>query len=136
MKWLSPAFRPHPDIEALNDSGHKKFKSIHVKLGVAMTAMLRAGSDKAAELYLEVNRKANQYVRSDEGKIIKGRQIIAMMYESFRTRDRLGMIVSLDYLIKLHSVPEWQQASSVQADVVGDLDSYAPRGCTIRESIA
>eukprot|EP00439_Symbiodinium_sp_Y106_P047319 s5052_g6.t1 len=22
MKWLSPAFRPHPDIEALNDSGH------------------------------------------------------------------------------------------------------------------
>ena len=88
MKWLSPAFRPHPDIEGLNDSGHKKFKSIDVKLGVAVAAMLRAGSDKAAELYLEVNRKANDYVRSYEGKIIKERQIIAMMYESFRTRDR------------------------------------------------
>ena len=62
--------------------------------------MLRAGSDKAAELYLEVNRKANDYVRSYEGKIIKGRQIVAMMYESFRTRDRLGMIVSLGYLVK------------------------------------
>ena len=60
-----------------------------------MTAMLRAGSDKAAELYLEVNRKANDYVRSYEGKIIKGRQIIAMMYESFRTRDRPNMIVAL-----------------------------------------
>ena len=34
MKWLSPAFRPNPDIEALNDSGHKKFKGIDVKLGV------------------------------------------------------------------------------------------------------
>ena len=67
MKWLSPAFRPNP-------------------------AMLRAGSDKAAELYLEVNRKANDYVRSYDGKIIKGRQIIAMMYESFRTRDRLDMM--------------------------------------------
>ena len=55
MKWLSPAFRPHPDIEALKDSGRKKFKGIDVKLGVAMSAMLRAGSDKAAELYLEVN---------------------------------------------------------------------------------
>ena len=66
-----------------------------------MTGMLRAGSDKAAELYLEVNRKANDYVRSYEGKIIKGKQIIAMMYESFRTRDRLDMIVSLDYLVKL-----------------------------------
>ena len=98
MRWLSPAFRPHPDIEGLNDSGHKKFKSIDVKLGVAMTSMLRAGSDKAADLYLEVNRKANDYVRSFEGKIIKGRQIIAMMYESFRTRDRLDMI---DYFVKL-----------------------------------
>ena len=95
------AFRPHPDIEGLNDSGHKKLKSIDVKLEVAMTGMLRAGGDKAAELYLEVNRKANDYVRSYEGKIIKGRQIIAMMYESFRTRDRLDMIVSLDYLVKL-----------------------------------
>ena len=101
MRWLSPAFRPNPGIEDPNDSGHKKFKSIDVKLGVAMTSMLRAGSDKAADLYLEVNRKANDYVRSFEGKIIKGRQIIAMMYESFRTRDRLDMIVSLDYLVKL-----------------------------------
>ena len=58
MGWLSPAFRPHPDIEALNDSGHRKFNSIDVKFGVAMTAMLR-------------------------------------------TRDRLDMIVSLDYLVKL-----------------------------------
>eukprot|EP00439_Symbiodinium_sp_Y106_P044222 s4937_g5.t1 len=87
--------------QGLNDSGHKKLKSIDVKLEVAMTGMLRAGGDKAAELYLEVNRKANDYVRSYEGKIIKGRQIIAMMYESFRTRDRLDMIVSLDYLVKL-----------------------------------
>eukprot|EP00439_Symbiodinium_sp_Y106_P083820 s148_g24.t1 len=101
MRWLSPAFHSHPDMEALNDSGHRKFKSTDVKLGAAMTAMLRAGSDKAAELYLEVNRKANEYVRSFEGKIIKGRQIVAMMYESFRTRDRLDMIVTLDYLIKL-----------------------------------
>ena len=79
----------------------RNFKGIDVKLGVAMAAMLRAGSDKAAELYVEVNRKADDYVRSYEGKIIKGRQIIAMMYDSFRTRDRLDMIVSLDYLVKL-----------------------------------
>ena len=94
IEVVESSFRPHPDIEALNDSGHKKFKGIDVKLGVAMSAMLRAGSDKAAELYLEVNRKAHDYVRSYvDGKIIKGRQIIAMMYESFRTRDRLDMIV-------------------------------------------
>ena len=41
--WLSPAFRPDPDIAGLNNSGHIKFKSIDVKLAVAMTAMLKPG---------------------------------------------------------------------------------------------
>ena len=36
-----------------------------------------------------------------KGRSFKGKQIIAMMYESFRARDRLDMIVSLDYLVKL-----------------------------------
>eukprot|EP00439_Symbiodinium_sp_Y106_P050431 s6773_g6.t1 len=90
-----------PVLIHLSPDGEDPDGGIDVKLGVAMSAMLRAGSDKAAELYLEVNRKANDYVRSYDGKIIKGRQIIAMMYESFRTRDRLDMIVSLDYLVKL-----------------------------------
>ena len=101
MDESSVSTTPRYRVEGLNDFDHKKFKSIDVKLGVAMTSMLRAGSDKAADIYLEVNRKANDYVRSFEGKIIKGRQSIAMMYESFRTRDRLDMIVSLDYLVKL-----------------------------------
>ena len=86
-----------------------------------MTAMLRAGSDKAAELYLEVNRKANDYVRAYEGKIIKGRQIIAMMYESFRTRDSPGLPREV-------AVPRGQQATSVQADVVGNPQSDATGG--------
>ena len=69
MKWLSPAF---PDIEALNDSGHKKFRGIDVKLGVAMSAMLRAGSDKAAELYLEVNRKGTTMFGRTTAKSSRG----------------------------------------------------------------
>ncbi|CAE7237198.1 unnamed protein product, partial [Symbiodinium sp. CCMP2456] len=59
--------------------------------------------DNSQGPYLNVNRKANKRTH-DQSKMIKGRQIIAMMYESFRTRDRLDMIVSLDYLIKL----QWQ----------------------------
>ena len=100
IAWLQPAFRPNPDIDALNDSGDIKFKSIDVKLGVAMTDMIKNGGDGAQDLYLNVNRSANKLMR-DHAKLLKGRQIIAMMYESFRTRDRLDMIVSLDYLIKL-----------------------------------
>ena len=100
ISWINPAFRPDPDIEGMSDSGHIKFKSIDVKLGVAMTAMLKSAGDVAMDLYLDVNRMANRYVRKDS-KLIKGRQIIAMMYASFRTRDRLDMVVTLEYLIRL-----------------------------------
>ncbi|CAE7268027.1 unnamed protein product [Symbiodinium sp. CCMP2456] len=81
IAWLQPAFRPNPDIDALNDSGNTKFKSIDVKLGVAMTAMIKNGGDGAQDLYLNVNRSANKLMR-EQSKLLKGRQIIAMMYES------------------------------------------------------
>ncbi|CAE7727081.1 unnamed protein product [Symbiodinium sp. CCMP2456] len=87
-----------PFPRALNESGHIKFKSIDVKLAaaMAMTSLLRTAGDQASDLLFEVIRKADQYVRSSSWKIIKGRQIIAMMYESFRTRDRLDLIVTLE----------------------------------------
>ena len=43
MRWFSPAFPLPPDIEVLSDSGHIKFKSIDVKLVLAMIAILKAG---------------------------------------------------------------------------------------------
>ena len=78
IAWLNPAVRPNPDIDGLNDSGHLKFKSIDIKLGIAMAAMLKAAGDTALDLYLDVNRKSSKYVREDS-KLIKGRQIIATM---------------------------------------------------------
>ena len=105
ISWIQPAFRPNPDIEGMNDSGHLKLKSIDVKLGLAMTAMLKSAGDVAADLYLDVNRIANRYARND-AKLIKGRQIIAMMYESFRTRDRLDMIFALEYPIIYCNIKE------------------------------
>ena len=95
IEWLAPAFGLHPDIEALGDSGPTKFKSIDVKLALAMQSMLKSAGDNASDLFLDVNRRANKSVRT-HGKLIKGRQIIAMMYESFRTRDRIDMIMTID----------------------------------------
>ena len=42
-----------------------------MKLGVAMTAMLKAPADQAADLYLDVNRKANQYVRVERSSRVE-----------------------------------------------------------------
>ena len=62
ISWINPAFRPDPDIEGLSDSGDIKFKSIDVKLGVAMTAMLKSAGDAAMDLYLDVNRPRGESI--------------------------------------------------------------------------
>ena len=36
-----------------------------MKLVVVMTVMLKLGSDTASDLYLDVNRKANRYIRTE-----------------------------------------------------------------------
>ena len=76
ISWINPAFRPDPDIEGMNDSGHLKFKSIDMFLGVAMTAMLKAAGDAAMDLYLDVNRKANKYVRENSKLIALEKEVL------------------------------------------------------------
>ena len=125
ISWLQPAFRPDPDIDRMIGSGRIKFKSIDAKLGVAVTSLLKSAGDTASDLYLDVNRKANRYVRT-ESKLIKGRQIIAMKCERIRTRDRMDMIVSLDYLIKLQHQGDQKMSTFNQTWLeVIDRRSYA-----------
>ena len=101
VRWLQEAYKPFPDIEKLNDSGGVRFNSIDVKLASAMISMLKGAGDGANDLSLDVNFKANAYIRGNQFTVIKGRQIIAMMMESFRTRDRIDVIYTIDHFTKI-----------------------------------
>ena len=101
VRWLQEAYKPFPDIEKLNDSGGVRYNSIDVKLASAMISMLKGAGDGANDLSLDVNLKANAYIRGNQFTVIKGRQIIAMMMESFRTRDRIDVIYTIDHFTKI-----------------------------------
>ena len=85
----------------MNDSGGVRYNSIDVKLASAMISMLKGAGDGANDLSLDVNLKANAYIRGNQFTVIKGRQIIAMMMESFRTRDRIDVIYTIDHFTKI-----------------------------------
>ena len=101
VRWLQEAYKPFPDIEKLNDSGGVRYDSVDVKLASAMISMLKGAGDGANDLSLDVNLKANAYIRGNQFTVIKGRQIIAMMLESFRTRDRIDVIYTIDHFTKI-----------------------------------
>ena len=78
----------------MNESIPIKFKNIDMKLIVIMTDILESISDISSDLYLDINRKINRYIRTEA-------DLITMMNGSFKTRNRVGMVVSLECLIKL-----------------------------------
>ena len=102
IQWINQALLPKPDIENLNFSGGTRFNSIDIKLANAMLGMLKQASaiEEASELLIEVTQKTNLYIKARSG-VIKGRQIVAMLMESFRTRDRTDVIYSIEFLTKL-----------------------------------
>ena len=101
VRWLQEAYKPFPDIEKLNDSGGVRYNSIDVKLASAMISILKGAGDGANDLSLNVNLKTNAYIRGNQFTIVKGRQIIALMMENFRTRDRIDMIYTIDHFTKI-----------------------------------
>ena len=104
IKWLHECYKHNPDVEGLNDSSGRKYASIDVKLGNAMMSMLQSGGEQCYNLYTEVIAMSNRYMRGNgAGKftVIKGRQIIAKMLESLRTRDRLDLVYTIEQLAQI-----------------------------------
>ena len=64
-----------------------------------MTAMMQKAGDKAKRFRDRVNLKMED--ASKRGDIIKGRQIVWMLLDSFKTFDRSSIIYGFDHLAAL-----------------------------------
>ena len=101
ITWLSKAFALRPDLDALNDSEGDRYASIDIKLGNAAKAMIKKARDKAMDLRLEIDAREYKHASSDPVKLIKGREIVAMLRESFRTRNRTDILYTISELANL-----------------------------------
>ena len=83
IKWMTTCFKAGMKFEDFEDSGDERFSGLDMKLGTALTAILQAAGDKARAIIdlLQVKEECIWL----EGKLVKGRQILWLINEHFRT---------------------------------------------------
>ena len=101
IHWLGEAFKMHPDITGLEDSGGNRFATIDVKLANALNAVINASGDSGREVGMEIKLKTLELARKTPPKIMKGRQIIAMILESFRSSTQTDLTFTGKHLYEL-----------------------------------
>ena len=112
-RWLAQALGLNPDLNLLNDSGGDRFATIDIKMATGMQNMPRQAPDEAKDVYLDATRHSE--LRHQQGVIVKGRELVALVMQSFRTSDRTDLV----YRALIQPRFSWrQELGCVQEQVV------------------
>ena len=98
-KWLEQALGLNPDLDLLSDSGGDRFATIDIKMAMGMQNMLKQAPDEAKDVYLDATRHSE--LRHQQGVIVKGRELVALVMQSFRTSDRTDLVYHIEHLFNL-----------------------------------
>ena len=100
--WIAPTFKLSPDIEGdLAGSGDVRYNSVDVKLASALMAMMQNGGDQAREVLNEARLKMAKGCRGGTPTILKGRQLLAMIVDSFRSASNTDLVFTIRHLYDL-----------------------------------
>ena len=100
--WIAPTFAQSPDIDgALSNSGDIRFNSIDVKLASSLMVMMQNGGEQAREVLNEARLKMAKSCRGDTPSIMKGRQLLAMIVDSFRSASNTDLVYTIRHLYDL-----------------------------------
>ena len=89
----------NPDLEYLADSGGERFAMMDIKLALSLQTMLRSAPDDAKDVVHDIQLRSER--RQRENRLIKGREIVAVIFQSFRSSDRSDMTFTIEHLIRL-----------------------------------
>ena len=98
-RWLEQALGLNPDLNLLSDSGGDRFATIDIKMAMGMQNMMRQAPDEAKDVYLDATR--HWELRHQQGVIVKGRELVALVMQSFRTSDRTDLVYHIEHLFNL-----------------------------------
>ena len=98
-KRLEQALGLNPDLNLLSDSGGDRFATIDIKMAMGMQNMLKQAPDEAKDVYLDATRHSE--LRHQQGVIVKGRELVALVMQSFRTSDRTDLVYHIEHLFNL-----------------------------------
>ena len=97
--WLEQALGLNPDLNMLSDSGGDRFATIDIKMAMGMQNMLKQAPDEAKDVYIDATRHSE--LRHQQGVIVKGRELVALVMQSFRTSDRTDLVYHIEQLFNL-----------------------------------
>ena len=98
-RWLEQAPGLNPGLHLLSDCGGDRFATIDIKMAMGMQNMLRQAPDEAKDVYLDATRHSE--LRHQQGVIAKGRELVALVMQSFRTSDRTDLVYHIERLFNL-----------------------------------
>lgn len=85
ISWIGESFKLNPDIIKMSDSCGLRFTTIDVNLANALNALIASSGDSGKEVGMEIKVMILDLARRDPPQVVKGRQIVAMIFESFRS---------------------------------------------------
>ena len=94
--WLQEAMVPKPDLKALDKTPETRFASIDTKLGYALQKMVSNAGDKGREVYLQLRQE--QKLKGSELEFLKGRVVLAIVLNSFRTTSQVEVQCDVSHL--------------------------------------
>ena len=101
ISWLNEAFILNPDIKGMSNSGGSRFTTIDVKLANALNGMILSSGDSGKEIAMEIKVMTLNMARKDPPEIIRGRQIVAMILDSFRSATHIDLAFTGKHLYEL-----------------------------------
>ena len=87
------------DVDGLSEPGHG-FVTLDFKFADGMVIILQKAGEKAERVRDRVNLRMQEMSR--KGKVLKGRQIVWIVLESFKTFDGSDLMFGFDHLSNLH----------------------------------
>eukprot|EP00435_Cladocopium_sp_Y103_P001820 s2232_g1.t1 len=81
--WLLPAFLRDPNLDELSKTPAPKFQSIDSKLSLALFNMISQSGESGADV--KANLRQRMQEKGKEFSFTRGREILAMVIENFRT---------------------------------------------------
>ena len=136
ISWLNEAFVLNPDITGMSNSGGSRFTTIDVKLANALNAMISSSGDSGKEVAMDIKVMTFEMANKNPPEIIRGRQIVAMILDSFRSATHTDLAFTGKHLYEL-TYPGDNKLSLFKSQWIHILsamrDDDKPRGLALRD---
>ena len=100
LNWIDDAWKKGVTFEELDDPGGHQFVMLDMKLANGMVAMMHKAGDRAKRFRDKVNLRMEEASRGG-GNVLKGRQMVWMLLDSFKTIDNSELVYGFDHLARL-----------------------------------